>query len=136
MIDKRGVIIVGLPNTGEILGAVSMPDFEPDLFTGRMTKREWQQVLNHPDKPLVNRFNQGLYPPGSIVKMITEVTLMNNINFDPSSQFRCDGSFQFGDRIFGCWYTKGHGEMDLSSAILSSAIYISTKQLNIMILII
>ena len=120
MIDKRGVIIVGLPNTGEILGAVSMPDFEPDLFTGRMTKREWQQVLNHPDKPLVNRFNQGLYPPGSIVKMITEATLMNNINFDPSSQFRCDGSFQFGDRIFGCWYTKGHGEMDLSSAILSS----------------
>ena len=120
MAKKRGVIIVGLPKTGEILGAVSMPDFEPDLFTGRITESDWDQILNHPDKPLVNRFNQGLYPPGSIVKMITEVALMDNNNFNPLDKFRCDGSFQFGDRIFGCWYTKGHGEIDLSSAILSS----------------
>ena len=97
-----------------------MPDFEPDLFTGRITESDWDQILNHPDKPLVNRFNQGLYPPGSIVKMITEVALMNNNNFNPLDKFRCDGSFQFGDRIFGCWYTKGHGEIDLSSAISSS----------------
>ncbi len=120
MAKKRGVIIVGIPKTGEILGAVSMPDFEPDLFTGRITESDWDQILNHPDKPLVNRFNQGLYPPGSIVKMITEVALMSNNNFNPQDKFRCDGSFQFGDRIFGCWYTKGHGEIDLSSAISSS----------------
>ena len=124
MNNKRGVIIVGLPKTGEILGAVSMPDFEPELFTGRITESDWSQILNHPDKPLVNRFNQGLYPPGSIVKMITEVALMNNVNFNPMDKFKCDGSFQFGDRLFGCWYTQGHGNMDLSSAIsLSCDIY-------------
>ena len=124
MSNKRGVIIVGLPKTGEILGAVSMPDFEPELFTGRITESDWHQILNHPDKPLVNRFNQGLYPPGSIVKMITEVALLNNLNFNPMDEFRCDGAFQFGDRIFGCWYTKGHGNMNLSSAIsLSCDIY-------------
>ena len=117
MAKKRGVIILGHPETGEILGAVSMPDFEPDLFTGRITESDWRQILNHPDKPLVNRFNQGLYPPGSIVKMITEVALMDNINFNPLDKFRCEGSFQFGDRIFGCWYTNGHGEVNLSSAI-------------------
>tara|TARA_B100000287_G_scaffold85955_1_gene78563 strand:+ start:1138 stop:2892 length:1755 start_codon:yes stop_codon:yes gene_type:complete len=120
MINKRGVIIVGLPKTGEILGAVSMPDYKPDLFTGRITEQDWREILNHPDKPLVNRFNQGLYPPGSIVKMITEVALLENINFDPLTKIKCDGTFQFGDRIFGCWYTNGHGEMDLSSAIAFS----------------
>ena len=120
MINKRGVIIVGLPKTGEILGAVSMPDYKPDLFTGRITEQDWREILNHPDKPLVNRFNQGLYPPGSIVKMITEVALLENINFDPLTKIKCDGAFQFGDRIFGCWYTNGHGEMDLSSAIAFS----------------
>ncbi len=120
MINKRGVIIVGLPKTGEILGAVSMPDYEPDLFTGRITEHDWRGILNHPDKPLVNRFNQGLYPPGSIVKMITEVALLDNVNFDPLNKIKCDGTFQFGDRIFGCWYTNGHGEMDLSSSIASS----------------
>ena len=39
MMNKR-VIIVGLPKTGEILGAVSMPDYEPDLFTGRITEQD------------------------------------------------------------------------------------------------
>ncbi len=53
MINKRGVIIVGLPKTGEILGAVSMPDYKPDLFTGRITEKDWREILNHPDKPLV-----------------------------------------------------------------------------------
>ena len=120
MINKRGVIIVGLPKTGEILGAVSMPDYEPDLFTGRITEKDWYEILNHPDKPLVNRFNQGLYPPGSIVKMITEVALLDNINFDPLYEIKCEGAYQFGDRIFGCWNTNGHGNMDLSSAISSS----------------
>jgi len=58
MEESRGVIIVGIPETGEILGAVSAPDFRPDLFTGLMLEDDWQHVLKHPDKPLINRFNQ------------------------------------------------------------------------------
>ena len=61
--------------------------------------------------------------------MITEVTLLDNVNFNPLDEFRCDGSFQFGDRIFGCWYTNGHGNMNLSSAISSSCdIYFYRKE--------
>ena len=120
MEGSRGVILVGIPETGEILGAVSAPDFKPDLFTGLMLEQDWQNILNHPDKPLINRFNQGLYPPGSIVKMITAVTLLNNQEFDPEVEQICDGSYQFGDRIFGCWLVRGHGGMNLTSAISNS----------------
>ena len=52
MKNKKGVILVGIPKTGEILAAVSSPDFRPDLFTGRMSENEWKNVLFHPDKPL------------------------------------------------------------------------------------
>ncbi len=120
MKDKRGVIIVGIPQTGEILGAVSMPDFRPDLFTGRILEKDWISILNHPDKPLVNRFNQGLYPPGSIVKMITQSVLLDNVDFDPDAKLTCEGSYQFGDRVFGCWNINGHGSVDLTNAILLS----------------
>ena len=120
MEGSRGVILVGIPETGEILGAVSAPDFKPDLFTGLMLEQDWQNILKHPDKPLINRFNQGLYPPGSIVKMITAVTLLNNQEFDPEVEHICDGSYQFGDRIFGCWLVRGHGGMNLTSAISNS----------------
>lgn len=120
MSGKKGVIIVGIPSSGEILGAVSAPDFKPDLFTGLMLADEWQSILHHPDKPLINRFLQGIYPPGSIVKMITAKTLMENPDFNPNSTIMCEGSYQFGDRIFGCWWDQGHGGMNLSDAILNS----------------
>ena len=51
------------------------------------------------DKPLINRFNQGLYPPGSIVKMITQSRLLQNQNFDPNEVYKCEGNYQFGDRL-------------------------------------
>ena len=120
MEDKRGVILVGIPETGEILGAVSKPDFNPDLFTGRIMEKDWNNLINDKNKPLVNRFTQGLYPPGSIVKMITGAVLMNHQDFDPHMEQVCDGAYQFGDRVFGCWNTQGHGKVDLTSAVAQS----------------
>ena len=120
MEDKRGVILVGIPETGEILGAVSKPDFNPDLFTGRIMEKDWNNLINDKNKPLVNRFTQGLYPPGSIVKMITGSVLMDHQDFDPHMEQVCDGAYQYGDRVFGCWNTQGHGKVDLTSAIAQS----------------
>ena len=120
MEDKRGVILVGIPETGEILGAVSKPDFNPDLFTGRIMEKDWNNLINDKNKPLVNRFTQGLYPPGSIVKMITGAVLMDHQDFDPHMEQVCDGAYQYGDRVFGCWNTQGHGKVDLTSAIAQS----------------
>ena len=120
MEKRRGVIIVGIPETGEILGAVSAPDYKPDLFTGLILEDDWNSILYHPQKPLVNRFIQGLYPPGSIVKLITELVLLDHQDFDPHSEQICEGVYQFGDRVFACWYTTGHGSVNLTSAILQS----------------
>ena len=130
MDSKRGVIIVGIPKTGEILGAVSAPDFKPDLFTGLILENDWNDILSDPDKPLLNRFNQGLYPPGSIVKMITGAVMLDNTEFDPHSEQICNGAYQFGDRVFGCWNIKGHGEMNLTSAILNSCDIYFYKTIN------
>ena len=118
--ERRGVIIVGIPETGEILSAVSKPDFRPDLFTGRILKSDWDKIINNPNKPLLNRFNQGLYPPGSIVKMITQAAMLDHPDFDPDITQVCEGAYQFGDRLFGCWLTTGHGDVDLTSAITQS----------------
>jgi penicillin-binding protein 2 len=52
--------------------------------------------------------------------MITAVTLLNNQEFDPEVKQICEGSYQFGDRVFGCWLNRGHGGMNLTSAMLNS----------------
>ena len=46
MKNKKGVILVGIAKSGEILAAVSSPDFRPDLFTGRMSENEWQMYFS------------------------------------------------------------------------------------------
>jgi len=120
MKNRKGVILVGLGDSGEILGAVSAPDFDPELFTGLILETTWNEIRNNPEKPLLNRFLQGMYPPGSIVKSVTQAALIEKAGFDPNTFFHCDGSYQFGDRLFGCWWQEGHGELDLTGAMVNS----------------
>ena len=117
---RKGVILVGEPLTGGILAAVSSPDYPPDFFTGLITERDWNKIKTNPDKPLINRYIQGNYIPGSIVKMITHIALFNSQQFNIESKQYCPGFYQFGDRIFGCWYTDGHGELNVTEAMAVS----------------
>ena len=117
MFGKKGVILVGQPESGGILTAVSSPDYPPDFFSGLITETNWENIKNNPNKPLLNRYLQGKYIPGSIVKMITQITLLKSDNFNKNVKQYCPGFYQFGDRIFGCWYTEGHGDLSLTEAI-------------------
>ena len=120
MIDRKGIALVGHPESGEILSAVSSPDYSPDLFTGFTTEREWSEIQTDPDRPLLNRYTQGTYPPASIVKMIMEAVLLEKTDFDVEMVQVCTGSYQYGDRIFGCWLPEGHGELNMSEAMAVS----------------
>ena len=66
MEEKRGYPCWSM--SGGILAALSFPDYQPDFFTGLITESDWNKMKNDPDKPLINRYTQGTYIPGSIVK--------------------------------------------------------------------
>ncbi len=134
MDGKKGVILVGEPLTGGILAAISSPDYSPDFFTGKITESSWNKIKNNPDKPLINRYIQGNYIPGSIVKMITQIALLNSDSFRKDTKQYCPGFYQFGDRIFGCWYTEGHGDLNVNEAIAVSCdvfFYKAVRQLTL-----
>jgi len=67
--SDRGAIVAMNPNNGAILAMVSRPAFDPNLFTRRISQKEWQrlQKLNH---PFVNRAIQA-FPPASTFKIVT-----------------------------------------------------------------
>lgn len=116
----RAVVLVSMPKTGEILSMVSKPDYPPDLFTGATTVDEWQNIISNPEKPLLNRITHGLYPPGSTLKMITAMMLMEKGKINFSEKINCNGVYVLGDRQFHCWKEFGHGEMDIEQAITQS----------------
>ena len=132
--NKKGVILVGMPQTGEVIAAASAPDYAPDLFTGMMTENKWKSVKDDPDTPLINRYIQGTYIPGSIVKMISQISILKYGNLDEDISHICPGFYQFGDRIYGCWVTDGHGEVNIIQAMAMSCdvfFYKAIQQVNI-----
>ena len=106
--------------SGEIISMVSMPSYDPNLIIEKPNFEYWQSLINNPLSPLTNRSIQGLYAPGSTIKMIVALAGLkhNVINFD-QTEF-CEGKIEFGDRFYHCWKKNGHGKMNVEKAIKES----------------
>ena len=118
--NKKGAAIVSIPNTGEILAYVSSPDYNPSLFTGMVSSKEWQEIVSDPDRPLLNRAANGLYPPASIFKMVVAIELLEKKLVNKSWSVFCTGKYEFYDRVHKCWDKNGHGTVNIESAIAQS----------------
>lgn len=68
---KAAGVVVMNPQTGEILAMVSRPTFDPNLFVGGISIKNWKKINNDPFNPMENRTIAGEYPPGSTFKIVT-----------------------------------------------------------------
>ncbi|TWH48216.1 penicillin-binding protein 2 [Sporomusa sp. KB1] len=68
---KAAAAVVLNPKTGEILAMVSRPAFNPNLFNGGISSKEWNLLNENPYHPMDNKAISGEYPPGSTFKIIT-----------------------------------------------------------------
>lgn len=68
---RAAAAVVMNPNTGEILAMVSRPTFNPNLFAGGISAKEWKLLNDNPNNPMDNKAISGEYPPGSTFKIIT-----------------------------------------------------------------
>jgi penicillin-binding protein 2 len=65
---ETGVAIV-MRTTGEIVAAVSYPAYDPNLFVGGISSKDWRALQEDLDHPFTNKITHGTYPPGSSIKM-------------------------------------------------------------------
>ena len=108
------------PSNGEVLALVSQPGFDPNIFLGGLTPEEYQALLA-PDKPQHNRAIASTYPPGSTFKAATSLAGLESGLIERSTTFEpCFGSYQFGNRRFGCWKPSGHGVLSQDGALRQS----------------
>ncbi|MFC9269868.1 peptidoglycan D,D-transpeptidase FtsI family protein [Streptomyces zhihengii] len=68
--DAKGAAVALDPATGDVLGMVSTPSYDPSAISGTGDGDAWQKLLDDPDKPLVNRALRQPLPPGSTFKLV------------------------------------------------------------------
>jgi penicillin-binding protein 2 len=116
---KNGAIVAMDPHTGEILAMVSRPTFNPNDFTVKISRDEWNKLANDPDKPLLNKAIQAQLAPGSTFKILMATAGWQE-NIAQTLNVHCNGGATFYGRRFGCWVKSGHGAVDLTKAIYQS----------------
>jgi penicillin-binding protein 2 len=111
---KIGAIIAMDPHTGEILAMVSRPTFDPNQFSVRLTKNYWNEILNNPDHPLLNKSIQAQLAPGSTFKIIMSVAGLQE-NVAQNMHVVCNGGAEFYGHFYAC--DLHHGNVDIHNAI-------------------
>ncbi|NPU83118.1 MAG: penicillin-binding protein 2 [Syntrophaceae bacterium] len=120
-LDGRPGSVVALdPRNGAVLALLSSPSFDPNLFRGGISARDWKKLSQDPAHPLENRAISGQYPPGSTYKLVVAAAALEEGLITPSTSFNCTGSFTLGNRTFRCWQKHGHGRVSLHRAIVES----------------
>lgn len=110
--NKKGAIIVTEPSTGKILAMVSYPNFNPNTI-----ENDWNNLNSDIESsPLLNRATQGLYTPGSVFKIITTATAIENMPDWQDFTYECLGEKDFGDKKIKCYNSQKHGIINLQQA--------------------
>ncbi len=114
-----GAVVAMEPLSGEVLALHSAPTFDPNRFIGGIPFSYWQELQEDPRRPLYNKAIKGTYPPGSVWKLQTAIIGMELglVDIDDRMERPCTGYYQYGNRPFGCWEKKGHGNETLAEAI-------------------
>ena len=116
---KSGAVIVMDATNGEILTSASFPEFDNNIFARGISVKEWDEMRNDFNHPFTNKIINGLYPPGSVIKMGVGLSFLEH-GIKDNYTVNCSGSLTIGNRNFRCWKSTGHGNVNFRRAIAES----------------
>jgi penicillin-binding protein 2 len=115
--DRNGAIVAINPHTGAILALVSRPAFNPNDFSVRVSRDEWNKLVTDPRHPLLDKAIQAQLAPGSTFKIIMSLAGLEN-GIAQNMTVNCTGGATYYGRYFAC--DHHHGIVDILHAIPKS----------------
>lgn len=108
--DNIGAIVVLERDTSKVLAMVSSPGFDANVFVGPYyTSYSIAEVTQNPDNPMYNRAAQGVYPPGSVFKVVTMAAALETGVFTKDYPYYCDSLWTELDGWTGKDWTYDRG---------------------------
>ena len=111
--DYKGTLSIYNYETGEILCAVTTPNYDPDNVPDILgdTTDAFEGVY-------VNRFTQATYTPGSIFKIVTAIAAYESLSDIDSWEYTCTGREEYGVDAVTC--ERVHGRQSFKDAFKNS----------------
>lgn len=101
--------------TGEVISAVSLPDFDPNDRPRPLTKGDQS------DSPLFNRYVQGVYELGSTFKIFAAAQAMDLGLVNASTVIDTGAPLKVGGHRIGEFENKNYGELSIRDIIVKSS---------------
>lgn len=120
--EENGALVAIDPRNGEVIAFVSLPTYDPNLFTHGIDSKTYRELSTSPDRILFNRALQGQYPPGSTIKPFIGLAGLDAQLINPGESLKCPGYYRLknDERKYRDWKKQGHGTTDLTKAIVES----------------
>lgn len=127
VVSQQGVVIAMDPRNGEVLALVSYPSYDNSRFARAIDGQYYLDIISDPLRPLVNNTIKGIYPPGSVWKVITAAAVLEENVIDPDTLLLDEGQLFLENRYapndpaqsqrFVCWLREGHGRVNMVQGI-------------------
>ncbi|MBR7121481.1 MAG: hypothetical protein IKC94_04490 [Lentisphaeria bacterium] len=118
--QSTGAFVVIDADNGNIICAATSPRFDLTRFSPRLEPAYYNQLRNNPERPLINRAFQAIYPPGSSIKPLMCLAFLKN-GADPYEVVYCPGESTIGNATIGCSAHRSYGDdMDMIRALEKS----------------
>ncbi len=132
--SPRGAVVALNPNTGEVIGMVTVPGYDNNIFARGVTQQELDALYGNLHRPLINHATSDRVPPGSTFKIVTSAALLEEHAVDANTIINDPGIFRIPDQYdptnpnkgqqFVCWIYAitggGNGPQTISDAIRNS----------------
>ncbi len=114
---RNGSVVIMDPYSGEIIAMTNNPNFDPSAFV-RKSDSSIANLFSDSGAPFINRAITGVYPAGSVFKLVVATAALETGKINSSTTFNCTGSIYVGRQEFSCWDT--HNLQNLTGAITNS----------------
>ena len=120
--NYKGSLIMTDISNSEVLAYQSNPSFDPNLFVNGISFAEWDKLNLDPDKPMLDRVTNAVYPPGSTIKPFLSIAGLENNIINEDYSISDPGFYQLPKtkKIFMDWKKEGHGNVNIVKAIAES----------------
>lgn len=116
--NEIGCIVMSDIHTGEVLVLANKPNYNLNELTPFIPQSVYDKI--NAEGGWLNQATQGLYPTGSVFKLMTYLYLLQTHRINAESRCVCNGGIQVGNRFIRCNNHYERGELEFTRALAKS----------------